>query len=220
MLSRSRVPATSRHAPPVRCRGDRHARPRPHRHLQRHRPALRPRPSGAVAGPALAGPRGDRAGDARDGAPPARPARAGRPRPGPDAPRPRARLLPGRLGEADLRRAAVLRLGRLAGGPPDGGAPLLAGDHAPRADARRLAGDRRGARAGDRGDARSPCASAARSATATTRPRRARGSTTTAGARTARSPCTTSGGSATRWSRGASGSSGSTRPPRPSPRRT
>ncbi len=156
MLSRSRVPATSRHAPPVRCRGDRRPRPRPDRDLQRHRPALRPRPPGAVAGPALARPRGDRAGDAGDGAPPARPARAGRPRPGPDAPRPRARLPPGRLGQADLRRAAVLRLGRLAGGPPDGGAPLLARDHAPRADARRLARDRGGARAGDRGDAPRP----------------------------------------------------------------
>ena len=153
MLSRSRVPATSRHAPPVRCRGDRRPRPRPDRHLQPDRPSLRARPSGAVAGPALARPRGDRAGDARDGAPPARPARAGRPRPGPDAPRPRAGLLPGRLGAADLRRAAVLRLGRLAGGPPDGGAPPLAGAHAPRAGPRGLAGGRVGARAGDRGDA-------------------------------------------------------------------
>ena len=206
MLSRSRVPATSRHVAPVRCRGDR----RPHRDLQRHRTAIRPRPSGAVAGPALARPRRHRAGDAGDGAPPARPARAGRARPGPDAPQPRARLPPGRLGEADLRAAAVLRLGRLAGRPPDGGAPALASDHAPRA--RRTPAGRRSRRehATAIDEMRLALRERGEVSNRDYNDGRAPGSTTIAAARTARSPCTTSGGSATRWSPGGSGSSGST----------
>ena len=150
---------------------------------------------------------GAEAGDARHRAPPARSARGHRPGPRPDPPQPGHRLPPRRLGDADLRAAQVLRLGRLARGAADGGAPVLAGHHAPRAGPAQL--DRVPARARAR---RSPrCAtcwpSGARSATGISRWATGPASTTTGAARTARSRCTTCGGSATRWSRGASGSS-------------
>ncbi len=137
---------------PVRCgHGPRHDRD-----LERHGASLHPRAPGPLAGPALARPRGRRGGHADDGAPAAGPARAGRPRPGPHAPRAGAGLPPGRLGSPDVWRAPLLRLGRLAGRPADGGAPPLARDHAPRARPRGLGGGGGRARPRDRGDARRP----------------------------------------------------------------
>ena len=100
--------------------------------LEPDRPSLHPRQAGPVARSALARPAGTE-----------RAMRAmehlqldplhHRAQPRPDAAQPRHRLPPRRLGDADLRAAPVLRLGRLAGRPADGRAAALARDHAPRA---------------------------------------------------------------------------------------
>ena len=104
----------------------------------------------------LAGPRRRRRGDAGDGGPPARPARRRGPGARPDAPQPGRRLRDRRLGDADLRAPRVLRVGRLARRPADGGAALLPRGDAARARPRPLARRAGGARRGDPGRARRP----------------------------------------------------------------
>ena len=104
----------------------------------------------------MAGARGRRCRDAGDGGPPARPACHRRPGARPGAAQPGRRLRHRRLGDADLRAARVLRVGRLAGGPADGGAAAFPGAHAPRARERPLDRGRTGSRRRHRGDAGRP----------------------------------------------------------------
>ncbi len=128
-------------------------------HLAQDRGPLHPGPRGPVAGTPLARAARDGTGDAHDGAPPARSARRHRARPRPDAPVAGDRLPTRRLGDPHLREATLLRLGRLVGRAPHGGAPTLARADAARAREPALAGLRQGTRDGDRRDARGPARS-------------------------------------------------------------
>src|SRR5687767_9669095 len=107
---------------------------------------LHPRPGRPVARTTLARPPWDGSRDARDGAPPARSARRHRAGPRPDAPVAGDRLSHRRLGEADLREAPFLRLGRLARRAAHGRAAVLARADAARAGEPPLAGVRPPAR--------------------------------------------------------------------------
>ena len=99
---------------------------------------------------------GRRTGDACHRAAPARSARPPRTGARPDPAQPSPRLPTRRLGDAHLRTAQVLRLGRLARRPADGRVAALARPHAPRAEPAELDRIPARARTGDRRDARGP----------------------------------------------------------------
>ena len=143
---------------------------RPHRDLER-RPRAATSSAARACGRAGAGAASRAPPQAMrdDGAPPARPARDRRARPGPDAPSPRARLPPGRWAPLTYGERRFFDWGGWLAVRPMEELPHWRVIMRRERDARRLARGRRRARRRRSRKCAPSCANAARSATATTR---------------------------------------------------